>query len=51
MFVKYSRNLAAEAQDHKGPDQRKIYHVGDDRVKASDKKHGWVLGLIKQIYE
>jgi hypothetical protein len=38
-------NLATKTQDHKSPDQRKINHVWDDRIKASEKKHGRFLGL------
>jgi len=39
LLMQYSGNLAAKTEDHKSPDQRKINHVRNDRIKASDKKH------------
>lgn len=39
LFMQHSRNPAAKAQDHKRPDQRKINHIGNDGIKASDKEH------------
>jgi hypothetical protein len=44
VFVKNSRNPSAKAQDHEGPDQRKINNVRNDGIEASYKKH---LSLIE----
>jgi hypothetical protein len=49
LFVEYSRNPSAKAQDHKSPDQRKVNHVGNYRIEASYKKHLSTIVLPKLV--